>query len=118
LAAKNAENAPSSVQITPHFVKSRPMDVDMTSKQTNEPEDMMDEDTRSPNEMEEDDGLNKELVIMTNKQQFEERPQPSRFRRKSVLPVDADVMSELSRHKSLEDLIASKEAQRQAESSS
>jgi hypothetical protein len=32
-----------------------------------------------------------------------------RFRRKSVLPVDADVMTELSRHKSLEDLLSSKE---------
>jgi hypothetical protein len=30
------------------------------------------------------------------------------------LPVDADVMSELSRHKSLEDLIASKEKEKAA----
>ncbi|KAI8927674.1 phosphatase 2A regulatory B subunit-domain-containing protein [Entophlyctis helioformis] len=49
-----------------------------------------------------DDVLTKEL------QQFEERPQPQRFRRKSVLPVDETVLSELSRHKSLEDLIKSK----------
>ncbi|KAJ3053096.1 hypothetical protein HK097_005039 [Rhizophlyctis rosea] len=47
----------------------------------------------------EDDSLEKEL------QQFEERPTPQRFRRKSVLPVDESVLSELSRHKSLEDLL-------------
>jgi serine/threonine-protein phosphatase 2A regulatory subunit B' len=44
-------------------------------------------------------------------QQFSNKPTgdvSQRFRRKSVLPVDADVMSELSRHKSLEDIIASK----------
>ncbi|KAL2919538.1 serine/threonine-protein phosphatase 2A 56 kDa regulatory subunit delta isoform [Polyrhizophydium stewartii] len=52
----------------------------------------------------EDDILSKDL------QQFEERPQPQRFRRKSVLPVDETVLSELSRHKSLEDLIKSKAA--------
>ncbi|KAJ3396847.1 Serine/threonine-protein phosphatase 2A 56 kDa regulatory subunit delta isoform [Lobulomyces angularis] len=46
-----------------------------------------------------DDILTKEL------KQFEERPAPQRFRRKSVLPVDEQVLSELSRHKSLEDLI-------------
>ena len=36
----------------------------------------------------------------------EERPAPSRFRRKSVLPVDANVLTELARHKSLEDIIS------------
>ncbi|KAJ2993065.1 hypothetical protein HDV02_002656 [Globomyces sp. JEL0801] len=69
------------------------MDIDV-----DQDEEMVD----SPSGLEEDDSLTKEL------QQFEERPQPQRFRRKSVLPVDADVMTELSRHKSLEDLIASK----------
>ncbi|KAJ1330342.1 hypothetical protein BSLG_009478 [Batrachochytrium salamandrivorans] len=54
------------------------------------------------NEAAEDDILSKDL------QQFEERPQPQRFRRKSVLPVDETVLSELSRHKSLEDLIKNK----------
>lgn len=48
----------------------------------------------------EEDTLTREL------KQFEERPQPQRFRRKSVLPVDETVQSELSRHKSLEDLIS------------
>ncbi|KAJ3370865.1 Serine/threonine-protein phosphatase 2A 56 kDa regulatory subunit gamma isoform [Kappamyces sp. JEL0680] len=62
----------------------------------------------SPGATEEHDSLTKELA------HFEEKPAPSRFRRKSVLPVDADVMSELSRHKSLEDLIASKEKEKQA----
>ncbi|KAI9104097.1 phosphatase 2A regulatory B subunit-domain-containing protein [Phlyctochytrium arcticum] len=52
----------------------------------------------------EDDALNKEL------QQFEERPTPQRFRRKSVLPVDETVLSELSRHKSLEELTTQKAA--------
>ncbi|KAJ3088273.1 Serine/threonine-protein phosphatase 2A 56 kDa regulatory subunit delta isoform, partial [Quaeritorhiza haematococci] len=46
-----------------------------------------------------DDTLAKEL------KQFDDRPAPQRFRRKSVLPVDEQVLSELSRHKSLEDLL-------------
>ena len=71
--------------------------------------------SRSPGAMEEDDSLNKELVWHSNQAQFEERPQPSRFRRKSVLPVDAEVMTELSRHKSLEDLISSKEGKKNAD---
>lgn len=39
--------------------------------------------------------------------QFEggDRPTPPRFRRKSVLPVDEQVLTELSRHKSLEDVL-------------
>lgn len=37
-----------------------------------------------------------------------------RFRRKSVLPVDESVLSELSRHKSLDDLLANKAAAAQA----
>eukprot|EP00842_Homolaphlyctis_polyrhiza_P004397 jgi/Hompol1/4959/HPOL_001891-RA len=63
---------------------------------------LMDDPVRA--EPVEDDTLTKDL------QQFEERPQPARFRRKSVLPVDETVLSELSRHKSLEDLIKSKAA--------
>lgn len=59
--------------------------------------------TASPVAGEEEDSLAKDIS------QFEDRLAPSRFRRKSVLPVDADVMTELSRHKSLEDLISSKE---------
>ncbi|KAI9355737.1 phosphatase 2A regulatory B subunit-domain-containing protein [Zopfochytrium polystomum] len=39
---------------------------------------------------------------------FEGRPAPQRFRRKSVLPVDEQVLTELSRHKSLEDLLSKK----------
>ncbi|KAI9002685.1 phosphatase 2A regulatory B subunit-domain-containing protein [Gaertneriomyces semiglobifer] len=46
----------------------------------------------------EEDSLAKEM------QQFEDRPTPQRFRRKSVLPVDETVLSELSRHRSLEEL--------------
>ncbi len=40
--------------------------------------------------------------------EFDDKPQAGghqRFRRKSVLPVDANVLTELSRHKSLEDII-------------
>jgi len=50
----------------------------------------------------EEDTLTKEL------KQFSDRStsQPQRFRRKSVLPVDEQVLSELSRHKSLEDLMS------------
>jgi serine/threonine-protein phosphatase 2A regulatory subunit B' len=44
-------------------------------------------------------------VLAKEIQQFEERPTPSRFRRKSVLPVDEQVLTELSRHKSLEDVL-------------
>lgn len=47
-------------------------------------------------------------VLTKELQQFEARPTPSRFRRKSALPVDETVLTELSRHKSLEDLITSK----------
>ncbi|KAJ3151676.1 Serine/threonine-protein phosphatase 2A 56 kDa regulatory subunit delta isoform [Geranomyces variabilis] len=50
----------------------------------------------------EDDALDADM------QQFDERPTPQRFRRKSVLPVDETVLSELSRHKSLEELTTSK----------
>ncbi|KAI8905698.1 phosphatase 2A regulatory B subunit-domain-containing protein [Powellomyces hirtus] len=50
----------------------------------------------------EDDALDQEM------QQFDERPTPQRFRRKSVLPVDETVLSELSRHKSLEELTTQK----------
>jgi len=45
------------------------------------------------------------LFNLTQKQ-FEDRPAPQRFRRKSVLPVDEQVLSELSRHKSLENLMS------------
>ncbi|TPX33300.1 hypothetical protein SmJEL517_g03730 [Synchytrium microbalum] len=40
--------------------------------------------------------------------QFEDRSTPQRFRRKSVLPVDEQVMTELSRHKSLEEMVTDK----------
>ncbi|XJO77879.1 hypothetical protein BDV3_002403 [Batrachochytrium dendrobatidis] len=63
----------------------------------------------SKNETVENDNLSKDL------QTFQERPQPQRFRRKSVLPVDESVLSELSRHKSLEDLIHSKATNPQPE---
>ncbi|KAI8834955.1 phosphatase 2A regulatory B subunit-domain-containing protein [Chytriomyces cf. hyalinus JEL632] len=42
---------------------------------------------------------------------FDERPTPQRVRRKSVLPVDENVLSELARHKSLEDLLSKKKAE-------
>lgn len=45
------------------------------------------------------DTLAKEL------QQFHENPEPPILRRKSVLPVDETVLTELSRHKSFEDLL-------------
>jgi len=38
-------------------------------------------------------------------QQFHENPEPPILRRKSVLPVDETVLTELSRHKSFEDLL-------------
>jgi serine/threonine-protein phosphatase 2A regulatory subunit B' len=42
-------------------------------------------------------------------EKFDERPQQQpRFRRKSVLPVDETVLNELSRHKSLEEILKSK----------
>ncbi len=78
-------------------------------------DDRMDEE-----EGEEEDFLTKELVSFIQfidiheQSQFQDKAamvgnDGGRFRRKSVLPVDADVMTELSRHKSLEDLLSSKE---------
>ncbi|KAL3894009.1 MAG: hypothetical protein SGCHY_005515 [Lobulomycetales sp.] len=62
--------------------------------------DEVDDDDDDYEDDQEDDLMNSEL------KQFEDRPAPQgRFRRKSVLPVDEQVLSELSRHKSLEDLI-------------
>jgi serine/threonine-protein phosphatase 2A regulatory subunit B' len=69
-----------------------------------EDEDEDDEMQHSPTE--DKDSLSTQLSHFEGKEQV-----PSRFRRKSVLPVDADVVSELSRHKSLEDLIRSKTPQ-------
>ncbi|KAI8816176.1 phosphatase 2A regulatory B subunit-domain-containing protein [Fimicolochytrium jonesii] len=60
------------------------------------------DETPSKAELPEDDLLGKDM------QQFDERPTPQRFRRKSVLPVDETVLSELSRHRSLEELTTSK----------
>ncbi|KAJ3022788.1 Serine/threonine-protein phosphatase 2A 56 kDa regulatory subunit delta isoform [Thoreauomyces humboldtii] len=60
------------------------------------------EDTPIRPDAPEDDGLDSDM------QQFDERPTPQRFRRKSVLPVDETVLSELSRHKSLEELTTGK----------
>lgn len=51
-----------------------------------------------------------DTTLLKEMKQFEDRPAPQRFRRKSVLPVDEQVLSELSRHKSLEDLIKKKNA--------
>ncbi|KAJ1549737.1 hypothetical protein HK405_002493 [Cladochytrium tenue] len=59
-------------------------------------------DDLNKGDIQEDDMLTKEL------KQFEDRPTPQRFRRKSVLPVDETVLSELSRHKSLDDLLSKK----------
>ncbi|KAJ1509037.1 Serine/threonine-protein phosphatase 2A 56 kDa regulatory subunit gamma isoform [Coelomomyces lativittatus] len=55
------------------------------------------------NEDEAYDMFTKELEIIQP-----EEPVPSRFRRKSVLPVDESVLTELSRHKSLDDVLNSK----------
>lgn len=52
--------------------------------------------------------------ILTNElTKFKDQPAPQvgRFRRKSVLPVDEQVLSELARHKSLEDLLSKKRAE-------
>ncbi|KAJ3194095.1 Serine/threonine-protein phosphatase 2A 56 kDa regulatory subunit delta isoform [Irineochytrium annulatum] len=89
-AASNAAKLPSSsaARPTPRVLPVVP----------SAPQDVGGEDgTRT--DAAEDDTLTKELT------QFEDRPTPQRFRRKSVLPVDEQVLSELSRHKSLEDLL-------------
>ncbi|KAI3637116.1 hypothetical protein MIR68_004822 [Amoeboaphelidium protococcarum] len=44
-------------------------------------------------------------VLQKEMEQFDDRPTPQRFRRKSVLPVDETVLTELSRHRSLEDVL-------------
>jgi len=44
-------------------------------------------------------------ILAQELQQFHENPEPPILRRKSVLPVDETVLTELSRHKSFEDLI-------------
>ncbi|KAH6582580.1 hypothetical protein BASA61_008480 [Batrachochytrium salamandrivorans] len=91
----SAHTIPSQVQ-SPSYASLSPVLATAT-----EQADVIMEDGTG-NEAAEDDILSKDL------QQFEERPQPQRFRRKSVLPVDETVLSELSRHKSLEDLIKNK----------
>ncbi|ORX79184.1 protein phosphatase 2A regulatory B subunit [Anaeromyces robustus] len=44
-------------------------------------------------------------ILAQELQQFHENPEPPILRRKSVLPVDETVLTELSRHKSFEDLL-------------
>lgn len=57
----------------------------------------------------EGDGHTTDLVILKLiQQQFQAPQQGGRFRRKSVLPVDESVLTELARHKSLEELLKSK----------
>ncbi|KAI9220488.1 phosphatase 2A regulatory B subunit-domain-containing protein [Blastocladiella britannica] len=60
----------------------------------------MNSDMESIDDREEADALTKEM------EPAEEEPKPaSRFRRKSVLPVDEQILSELQRHKSLDDVM-------------
>jgi serine/threonine-protein phosphatase 2A regulatory subunit B' len=56
---------------------------------------------------EEDDIFQKEMVNINVllKHEFEQNPAGQRFRRKSVLPVDETVLTEISRHRSLEDVL-------------
>lgn len=44
-------------------------------------------------------------LLHSEMETFPDRPETQRFRRKSVLPVDETVLSELSRHRSLEEVI-------------
>jgi serine/threonine-protein phosphatase 2A regulatory subunit B' len=44
-------------------------------------------------------------ILAQELQQFNDKPEPPILRRKSVLPVDETVLTELSRHKSFEDLL-------------
>ncbi|KAI9189672.1 serine/threonine-protein phosphatase 2A 56 kDa regulatory subunit delta isoform [Blastocladiella emersonii ATCC 22665] len=58
-------------------------------------------DAEALEDREGDDALTKELAQGSD----DGKPTPPRFRRKSVLPVDEQVLSELSRHKSLDDVL-------------
>ncbi|KAJ3060507.1 Serine/threonine-protein phosphatase 2A 56 kDa regulatory subunit gamma isoform, partial [Podochytrium sp. JEL0797] len=71
------------------------------SQASAEAADIADEDAAKGADAVEDDLAN-ELA------QFEDNSTPQRMRRKSVLPVDENVLSEMSRHKSLEDLLIKK----------
>ncbi|KAJ3289750.1 Serine/threonine-protein phosphatase 2A 56 kDa regulatory subunit delta isoform, partial [Borealophlyctis nickersoniae] len=93
-AAKILPSSQAARASIPHVVTAAP--ILPSSAVTTEP---TADDTPTKGDTIEDDSLAKEL------QQFEERPTPQRFRRKSVLPVDESVLSELSRHRSLEELV-------------
>ncbi|KAI9358579.1 phosphatase 2A regulatory B subunit-domain-containing protein [Zopfochytrium polystomum] len=104
MAAANAAKLPSSATAVP--TGSRAPAVSALTPRAPVPE-AIDQVVDDPNkaDLPEDDILTTELT------QFEDRPTPQRFRRKSVLPVDEQVLSELSRHKSLEDLLSKKRAE-------
>jgi serine/threonine-protein phosphatase 2A regulatory subunit B' len=47
-------------------------------------------------------------ILQKDMEEFDNSGNAQRFRRKSVLPVDETVLSELSRHRSLEEVITQK----------
>jgi hypothetical protein len=47
-------------------------------------------------------------ILQKDMEQFDNPAAAQRFRRKSVLPVDETVLSELSRHRSLEEVVTQK----------
>ncbi|KAJ3101141.1 Serine/threonine-protein phosphatase 2A 56 kDa regulatory subunit delta isoform [Physocladia obscura] len=85
----------SKQSIAPQFV----------SQASAEAANIADEDAAKGDDLRGEDDLASEMA------HFEEKLTPQRVRRKSVLPVDENVLSELSRHKSLEDLITKKKAE-------
>ncbi|KAJ3020269.1 UNVERIFIED_CONTAM: Serine/threonine-protein phosphatase 2A 56 kDa regulatory subunit delta isoform [Siphonaria sp. JEL0065] len=89
----------SKQNIAPQFV----------SQASAEAANIADEDAAKEADEDGDGGAEEDLA--SDMAHFEEKPTPQRVRRKSVLPVDENVLSELSRHKSLEDLLSKKKAE-------
>ncbi|KAJ3333699.1 Serine/threonine-protein phosphatase 2A 56 kDa regulatory subunit delta isoform [Blyttiomyces sp. JEL0837] len=107
MAASNASKLPTALAARPAVARVPSVAPYVPQQATAEPQDAAVEES-GKGDVAEDDILTKELT------QFEDRPTPQRFRRKSVLPVDEQVLSELSRHKSLEDLLSKKRAENEA----
>jgi serine/threonine-protein phosphatase 2A regulatory subunit B' len=91
-AARNKDKTVSSITVAPGFLIAHVVKAEVEEAGEDE-DDLLEEDEEG-----EDDLLVDEL------KQFEEKtaPQGGRFRRKSVLPVDESVLSEMNKHKSLE----------------
>ncbi|KAL7754256.1 serine/threonine-protein phosphatase 2A 56 kDa regulatory subunit delta isoform [Sorochytrium milnesiophthora] len=98
MASQNAEN------IFPTKTAHVPV-VPPTMSEVPELSDAVDNDNDNTDDGDKPEDRESMDMIAKDLQQYDNQPTPARFRRKSVLPVDEQVLSELSRHKSLEDVL-------------